>query len=459
MFIAGTFYIVFRNVHELQNRTRCQLDVTQRRTCQIKSFLFSALTTQPRGLNFCLSLSRTLDVSPVPAHESLTASRPALERRILAAIDASPSRIPVVLGDFRTGRTQLLCRIRERLGRTQCQQIDLERAATTPERFYQAVTHASPFRVPPRPEPTSAREAFDAMLAFLDQARVGGGNEPATFLLDEVLELRTFESFPGLRTALRELLKMLSTSANRFILTTRYVSRAHRFLKDATSRFEVVHVPPLSWTEVRDLMLSIDGGQTMLDDEGASEGLARAVYALSDGRVGYAQAIGEALSRMVDAQGVGDPVSALTLLLSQDGRLATACASCYELRLHRARGYGALKAILEILAQEEPLTLTEVAQRLRRTPGSTKDYLTWLEDVDLIVSQRKRYSFSDPLLRVWVRLYCKPSCPSDEEVAREVQSYALARLPRQEPAMVVAGGGESELVDDDRKAWGIIEID
>ena len=394
----------------------------------------------------------------MPSYESLTASRPALERRILAAIDASPSRIPVILGDFRTGRTQLLYRLRERLGRTQCQHIDLERAATTPERFYQAIAAASPFRVTPRAEPASAREAFDAMLAFLDQSRAGGGNEPATFLLDEVLELRTFESFPGLRTALRELLQTLAGSGNRFVLTTRYISRAHRFLRDATSRFEVIHIPPLSSSEVRDLMLSIDGGQAMLREAGGSDSFARSVFTLSDGRVGYAQAIGESLSRMVDAQGVGDPVSALTQLLSPEGRLAALCAACYELRLHRARGYGALKAILEILAQEEPLTLTEVAQRLRRTPGSTKDYLSWLEDVDLIVSQRKRYSFSDPLLRVWVRLYCRPSCPSDEEVAREVQAYALARLPRAEPAMVVAGGGESVL-DDDRKPWGIIEID
>jgi hypothetical protein len=389
----------------------------------------------------------------------MTASRPALERRILAAVDASPSRIPVVLGDFRTGRTQLLYRLRDRLGRTQCQHIDVERAATTPERFHQAIATASPFRLPPRPEPASPRDAFDATLAFFDQARATGGNEPATFLLDEVLELRTFESFPGLRTALRELLKTLTASSNRFILTTRYVSRAHRLLKDATSRFEVIHIPVLAPAELRDLMLSIDGGQMVLRDEAGSEALARAVHALSDGRVGYAQAIGETLSRMMDAQGVGDPVSALTSLLSHDGRLASSCAACYELRLHRARGYGALKAILEILAQEEPLTLTEVAQRLRRTPGSTKDYLSWLEDVDLIVSQRKRYSFSDPLLRVWVRLYCRPSSPSEEEVAREVQSYALNRLPQLEPAMVVAGGGEAELTDDDRKPWGIIEID
>ena len=77
----------------------------------------------------------------------MTASRPGLERRILAAVDATPSRIPVVLGDFRTGRTQLLYRLRDRLGRTSCQHIDLERSATTPERFHQAITSASPFRV------------------------------------------------------------------------------------------------------------------------------------------------------------------------------------------------------------------------------------------------------------------------------------------------------------------------
>jgi hypothetical protein len=423
----------------------------------MKIFFFFKLTMQPRGLTFSLSLAN-VRFSPVPTHELLTASRPALERRIIAAIDATPSRIPVVLGDFHTGRTQLLYRLRERLGRTQCQLINLERAATTPERFHHAVTSASPFRLPPRSEPASARDAFDATLAFLDQSRSAGGNEPATFLLDEILELRTFESFPGLRTALRELLKMLAASSNHFVLTTRYISRAHRLLRDATSRFEVIHVPPLAASEVRDLMLSIDGGQAMLRDDEGADGLGRAVYTLSDGRVGYALAIGESLSRMIEDQGVGDPVSALTSLLSPDGRLAAACASCYELRLHRARGYGALKAILEILAQEEPLTLTEVAQRLRRTPGSTKDYLSWLEDVDLIVSQRKRYSFSDPLLRVWVRLYCRPSCPSDEDVAREVQAYAMSRLPQPEPAMVTAGGGR-DIADEDRKPWGIIEID
>ena len=74
------------------------------------------------------------------------------------------------------------------------------------------------------------------------------------------------------------------------------------------------------------------------------------------------------------------------------GRLDARCRFAYEFRLHRARGYGALKAILDILADEEPLTLTEIARRLRRTPGSTKDYLAWLEDVDLLRCERKRYT-------------------------------------------------------------------
>jgi DNA-binding MarR family transcriptional regulator len=157
--------------------------------------------------------------------------------------------------------------------------------------------------------------------------------------------------------------------------------------------------------------------------------------------------------------GVDDPVSALAALLAPGGRLARQCGFCYELRLHRARGYGALKAILEILAEEEGLTLTEISHRLQRTPGSTKDYLSWLEDVDLVTSRQKRYSYTDPLLRVWVRLHCRASAPTEDDLAREVHRYALPRLPQQlEPAlaMATAGGGPSE---EDRKAWGIIEID
>ena len=142
-----------------------------------------------------------------------------------------------------------------------------------------------------------------------------------------------------------------------------------------------------------------------------------------------------------------------------DAHLWLVCRFSYEFRLHRARGYGALKAILQVLAEEEPLTLTEIAHRLGRTPGSTKDYLTWLEDVDLVSVRQKRYSFADPLLRLWVRLHCRPTPPTDNDLSREVQEYAVSRLPFMEPAPVASGAKhEVEAVEDD-KAWSIIEID
>jgi hypothetical protein len=383
----------------------------------------------------------------------MTGPQAAFERRVQGALEASPSRIPVIPGGCGSGRTWLLQRVRDRIGRGAAQYINVERCATTPERFLQAVLSSSPFPFHAADRvPATAREAFDALLAFFDTARAPGG-EPCTFLLDEVLELRTFESFPGLRHVLRDLLEALTGSANRFVLTTRYVARAHRLLRDATSRFEVMHLPPLATADVSDLLApTFNGYEQMATDD--RDDLARTVQALTDGRPSYVRQVGDAMAQM----GAADPVSALTALLSPDGALHHLCCFCYELRLHRARGYGALKAILDILAQEEPMTLTEISQRLHRTPGSTKDYLSWLEDVDLVTARQKRYSFTDPVLRLWVRLHCRPVAPSAEDIAREVQRYAVARLPRSEPVAALAFAGV-DASPEERKSWGIIEID
>jgi len=384
----------------------------------------------------------------------MTVPQAGFERRISGALEAAPSRIPVILGGCGTGRTWLLQHVRERAGRQASQYIDVERSATTPERFLQAVISSSPFAWHGAERtPANARDAFDALLAFFDTARAPGG-EPCTFLLDEVLELRTFESFPGLRHVLRDLLEALAGSPNRFVLTTRYVARAHRLLRDATARFEVMHVPALAPADVADLLApAFNGYEQMATDD--RDYLSRAVQVLTDGRAAYVRAVGEAMAHM---GGTADPVGALTGLMSADGALNHWCCFCYELRLHRARGYGALKAILDILAHEEPMTLTEISQRLHRTPGSTKDYLSWLEDVDLVTSRQKRYSFTDPLLRLWVRLHCRPVPPSADDVAREVQRYAVGRLPHAEPVPALAYAGV-EVSADERKSWGIIEID
>ncbi len=379
--------------------------------------------------------------------------RPTLERRVLAALEASPPRIPVLIGADGSGRTSLLLRLRDQLGDHACQYVDVQGIATTPERFLATLTQRSPFarkRADALPEGAKPRDAFEATLEFLTAARAADG-DTATFLLDEALELRTFESFPGLRSVLRDLVSALSGGTNHFVLATRYATRAHRLLRDAPAEFELIPVFPLTPTEVG---IAMSGFQIPLSDEDPEE-LAQIVQSLAFGHPAYVSAI---LSGMRGAGvGAADPVSALAALMAPGERLFSLCRYQFEMRLHRARGYGALKAILSVLADEEPLTLTEIALRLRRTPGSTKDYLSWLEDVDLISVQRKRYRISDPLLRVWVRLHCRAFPPSEDEIAREVQIYALSQLPQTVRTRTSVGADPP--ADNSSRAWGMIEID
>ena len=372
--------------------------------------------------------------------------RPALERRVSASLEAG--RIPVVLGNCGSGRTSLLLRLESALGRSHAQYVDLAAAASTPERCLRVVMGSShlPSSTGLDASSGSPRAAFEGLLRYL-----GGGSvaQPSavTFLIDEFLDVRTFESFPGLRHVQRELVDHLAKSPVRYVLASRFTSRVHRLLRDASARFEVIHVPSLDVDEVQAMALRFDGGRR----DWASS-LAGPVAALSGGR---ASAVNLLLGWLASTGPITDPVAGLAALFSPDAALTARYRECYEFRLHRARGYGALKAILGVLAESEPLNLTEISQHLQRTPGSTKDYLSWLEDVDLITSHGKRYTFEDPLLRLYVRLYGRAVPPSDDEIVREVGAFAKARLPQmaRQPVAVAA-----EVAADSVRS-GIIEID
>jgi hypothetical protein len=343
------------------------------------------------------------------------------ESAVVAVVDSTPSRIPVVVGPCGAGRTSVLRRVGDRIGKPSCQMIALDRAVSTPERFLAELFTASPFAwARPGVSPGSPREAFDRISAYLTGARSPNG-APATWLLDEFLELKTLESFPGLRHVVAEAIAVLTASDNRFVMTSRFVSRTLRALRDADRRFVVLHVPSIAVADVAADLLHVPGFRS-----DSAEEAAHVIVALTGGRLAYAadlvRALGDPTLR------VRDPISAFAALLSPGGGVCTRCRHSYEFRLHRARGYGALKAILGILSEDEPVTLTHIAMRMQRTPGSTKDYLGWLEDVDLVVSHRKRYSFADPVLRLWVRLHTQCDPPDDARVADLVQRYAVIRL-------------------------------
>jgi hypothetical protein len=373
--------------------------------------------------------------------------RPLLERRVRSSLDAG--RIPVLLGACGSGRTSLLLRLADASGRARCQYLDMSAIATTPERCVAAVVGACAFKLRTGQMaslPASPRAAFEALLAFFDEASAEG--QPATFLLDDVLDVRTFESFPGLRQVQRELVSRLARSPNRFVLASSFTTRMHRLLRDAPARFEVIHVPPLETAEVAALAMLFDGVRPEWAQNAATP-----VTALVAGRAAYADIL---LGALAQAGVMSDPLAALASLFAPDGRLTSFCRHCYEFRLHRARGYGALKAILSVLADVEPLNLTDIAQRLHRTPGSTKDYLSWLEDVDLVSVQRKRYSFEDPVLRLYVRLYGGAEPPDDDKLVREIHSYAQIRLPRPPDVAVPVAVAPAPA---DLHQPGIIEID
>ncbi len=370
--------------------------------------------------------------------------RPALERRVLASCQAG--RIPVLLGGCTSGRTSTLLRLWALHGRSRAQYLDVSAAATTPERCLAAILAVNPFDLPGDLTAATTRGAFDAVLRYFDQARTADGGR-ALFLLDEFFDLRTFESFPGLRQVQRDFIAHLAASPAGFVLASRFTARTHRLLRDAPARFEVVHVPPLDASEVQALAMMSDGRRSWAAD------MAAGAAALAAGRAGTVALL---LQGMRDLGAVTDPVAALAAVFAPDGTLTARCRESYEGRLQRARGYGALKAILGILAAAEPLTLTEIAQELGRTPGSTKDYLSWLEDVDLVTSQGKRYAFEDPLLRVYVRLYGRPVPPGDEDIVREVGAYAKERLPMARPLAPMGAAAQDAALDTARS--GIIEI-
>jgi len=116
------------------------------------------------------------------------------------------------------------------------------------------------------------------------------------------------------------------------------------------------------------------------------------LHALTWGHPFYITAVARRMSYLMDV--VQRPLSSdlvkqafLVETLSPGGRIYDFCQYVYDLSLQKAKGYGSLKSVLQILSQEEGLSASEVARQLRVTAGSASDYLRWLCEVDLVVEK------------------------------------------------------------------------
>ena len=178
-------------------------------------------------------------------------------------------------------------------------------------------------------------------------ARAAGG-EPATFLLDEFLELRTFESFPGLRRVLRDLVG--GARGERQPLRADQPLHGARAAAAARRAGALRSHPRAAADAAEDPLDAAGGPAARTVGSTTTRTTARAtssralVQALADGRPAYARADRRNRRRRSAPRGAADPVSALAALLAPGRRarrrvpLLLRAAAAPRARLRRAQG-------------------------------------------------------------------------------------------------------------------------
>jgi AAA+ ATPase superfamily predicted ATPase len=224
-------------------------------------------------------------------------------------------------------------------------------------------------------------------------------------ICDEFQEIRTLENYPNSQNVVALLrAELQSESEVQYILTGSAISVLAGLLSNPKSplfaQFTRVAVEPFDRESTQELA-------NKLLSESLEPDLYPLLHSLTGGHPFYITAVTRRVSYLVDV--VQRPASPdvikqafLVETLSPGGRIYDFCQYVYDLSLQKAKGYGALKSVLQILAQEEGLTATQVSRQLRVTSASGSDYLRWLCEVDLVVEKDKAYYFRDPVLRFWV---------------------------------------------------------
>lgn len=271
---------------------------------------------------------------------------------------------------------------------------------------------------------------------------------PLMCFLDEFTELSTLSNFPGVGEPLKHFRAAIQRQARvAYVIAGSAITAMERLIQNHESplflQFRALELRPLTAEDTRTLVEKVVN--SLLPPAAHA-----AIYTYTFGHPFYVTAVAERVRAMALAPETTLPeeVGQAFLLetLEAQGQIYGYCRYLYDISLQKARGYGVIKATLQILAEEEDLPLTEIARRLHRRPAAVQGYLRWLLEVDLLLERGKRYAYRDPVLRFWVAQNTR-GIELDGFPRREELAQLLANLTERfaRTAMQLGRAKESEV--------------
>ena len=228
--------------------------------------------------------------------------------------------------------------------------------------------------------------------------------------IDEFQDLGLLSNFPQVGDALDIFRSVLQTqSAVAYVAAGSAISLMEGIFHQARSplfvHFRSERVGPFGRAESAELAHKALAGEELPADA------AQTLYTWTHGNPFYVYAVAERMRELIllsgrtaDAQLVREAFVLETL--SSAGRIYNLCRYVIEESMGKARGQALLRLLLQILAESEnPLTLTELAQRLRRPAGATRALLNRLGEVDLVAQIDGAYDLPDPVLKIWLAYF------------------------------------------------------
>lgn len=127
----------------------------------------------------------------------------------------------------------------------------------------------------------------------------------------------------------------------------------------------------------------------------------------SGGNPFYITAIAQRTGGLIKEEGFAEEDAVdhafLEEVLADWGRIFDFCYYLMEVSLERARGSGNLKALLQIMAEEDQgMTATEIARLAHKTPQATRNYLLELCRFDILEREGDKFYFRDLLFKYWL---------------------------------------------------------